>query len=95
MPFWVYILRCGDGSFYVGHTDDLERRVAEHHAGTRGGYTAGRHPVVLVFAAEMPSRDEALAREKQVKNWSRAKKEALVASDWPRLSQLARGRARG
>ncbi len=95
MSFWVYILRCGDGSFYVGQTDDLEKRFAQHQAGALGGYTELRQPIELAYAAEMPSRDEALAREKQVKSWSRAKKEALIASDWKRLATLARGRDRG
>jgi predicted GIY-YIG superfamily endonuclease len=93
MPFWVYILRCGDGSLYTGHTDDLERRIASHWAGTLGQYTAKRHPLVLAWATEMPSRDEALLRERQIKGWSRAKKEALIASDWARVVQLAKTRS--
>ncbi len=87
----MYILRCSDGTLYVGHTDDLERRVAQHESGELGGYTALRKPVALVFSEEFPSRDDALTRERQVKNWSRAKKEALVAGDWRSLSRLARG----
>ncbi len=94
MPFWVYILRCSDGSYYVGHSDDLDRRTAEHQSGDFGGFTSSRLPVALVFAAEMPSRDDALIRERQIKKWSRAKKEALIASDWQRLAGLARGRNR-
>ena len=91
MPFWLYMLRCCDGSYYVGHTDDLERRFAEHRSGELGGYTSTRLPVELVFATEMPTREEALIREMQIKNWSRAKKEALIKSDWRRLRRLARG----
>ena len=94
MTFWVYMLRCADRSYYVGHTDDLERRVAEHASGAIGGYTSVRLPVELAFAAEMPSRDEAIVRERQLKGWSRAKKEALIAGDWSRVSLLARGRDR-
>ncbi len=94
MSFFVYILRCFDGSYYVGQTEDLELRVAQHQASEFGGYTSTRRPVELVFAAEMPSRDDALVRERQLKSWSRAKKEALIASDWPRVSLLARGRNR-
>lgn len=90
-PFFVYMLRCSDGSYYVGHTDDLETRIAEHGDGSSGGYTSRRRPVELVWSAELDSRDEALQRELQVKTWSRAKKEALIASDWQRLKDLARG----
>ena len=91
LGFWMYILRCSDGTLYVGHTDDLERRMAQHDTGALGGYTALRRPMALVFCEEFPSREEALTRERQVKNWSRAKKEALVARDWGSLSRLARG----
>ncbi len=90
--FWVYILRCADGTLYVGHTDDLELRMAQHSTGELGGYTSKRRPVTLVFSQPFPSRDEALARERQVKNWSRAKKEALIADEWELLARLARGR---
>jgi predicted GIY-YIG superfamily endonuclease len=91
VPFFVYILRCADGSLYIGHTDDLERRLAEHVTGERGGYTAVRHPVEPLFVEEAPTRDEAIVRERQLKSWTRAKKEALIAGDWARLSTLARG----
>jgi putative endonuclease len=91
-PFCVYILRCGDASYYVGHTDDLERRIAQHHAGTASAYTTRRLPVELVFSCEFASRVEALARERQVKGWSRAKKEALIAGEFERLRALARAR---
>jgi predicted GIY-YIG superfamily endonuclease len=94
-PFFVYMLRCSDGSYYVGHTDDLERRMEQHAEGTLGGYTSSRRPVELVWCSELDSRDEALRRELQVKPWSRAKKEALIASDWQQLKCLARGRDRG
>ncbi len=90
-PFFVYMLRCSNGSYYVGHTDDLERRIAQHADGTLGGYTCSRRPVKLVWCAEFDSRDEALQRELQVKPWSRAKKEALISSDWQALKRLARG----
>lgn len=92
MPFWVYILRCSDRSLYVGHTDRLEERPLDPRSGDFGGYVAQRLPAGLVFAQEFPSRDEALSRERQIKNWSRAKKEALIAGDWARLKRLAKGR---
>ena len=67
IPFWVYILRCADGAFYTGHTDDLERRVAQHQSGEFGGYTSERLPVGLVFATEFTTREEALICEMQIK----------------------------
>ena len=92
MPFWVYMLQCADGSYYVGHTDDLERRLAQHETGESGGYTATRRPVRGVFTQEFPSRLEALAAELQVKGWSRKKKEALTRSDWAAVKRLAQRR---
>jgi predicted GIY-YIG superfamily endonuclease len=89
--FFVYILRCADGSYYVGHTDDLELRMAQHHDGTFGGHTSRRRPVELAWSAELPGRAEALERELQLKRWTRAKKEALIRGDWRRLSRLSRG----
>ncbi len=89
-PFYVYMLRCSNKAFYVGHTDDLELRLAQHHAGTFGGYTAEHRPVQFVWCAEMTSRAEALTYERQLKGWSRAKKEALIRDDWDRIHELAR-----
>jgi LAO/AO transport system kinase len=88
-PFHVYMLRCADGSFYVGHTDELQRRVAQHQAGELPGYTQERRPVSLVWHQETATREEALAAEMRIKGWSRAKKEALIAGDWERVKQLA------
>ena len=81
-PFFVYLLRCADGSFYAGHTDDLVLRVAQHQAGEVEGYTHSRRPVELVWSQETASRLEALSAERQIKGWSRAKKLALIAGDW-------------
>jgi predicted GIY-YIG superfamily endonuclease len=94
-PFYLYILRCRDSSYYVGHTDDLEKRVAEHQAGTYLGYTSARRPIALVYAAEFPTRQEALDREQQLKGWSRAKKEALISGDWEQFPTLAKSRNKG
>jgi predicted GIY-YIG superfamily endonuclease len=91
-PFHLYILRCSDGSYYVGHTDDLDVRIAQHQSGELPGYTSTRLPVELVFATDFPSRDDALQREFQVKGWSRAKKEALIRGDWTALQALSRNR---
>ena len=90
MSFFVYILRCADGSYYVGHTDQLEARIAAHERGEIAGYTRKRRPVRQVFAEEVTSREEALAREMQTKGWSRAKKEALMKGNWRRLEWLSR-----
>ncbi len=87
---WVYMLRCSDGSYYTGHTTHLERRVAEHQSGEIDGWTKHRLPVKLVFAQGMPDKDQAFLAEQQIKKWSRAKKEALVAGDWDLLQWLAK-----
>jgi putative endonuclease len=70
----------------------LEKRVAEHNTGVYGGYTATRRPVALVFAQHFPQITDAIEAERQVKGWSRAKKEALIAGDWMRVRELARRR---
>ncbi|MCK6556373.1 GIY-YIG nuclease family protein [Candidatus Binatia bacterium] len=88
--FYAYMLRCSDGSFYVGHTDDLARRVAEHEIGAVGGYTASRRPVELVWSDEFQAREEALAAELRIKGWNRAKKESLLHGDWDRLRLAAK-----
>ncbi|WP_454887103.1 GIY-YIG nuclease family protein [Sphingomonas oryzagri] len=86
------MLRCADDRYYVGHTDALEHRVAQHQAGKGCSYTAKRLPVHLIWSQEFPSRAEALTAERQIKGWSRAKKEALIAGDWARLHELAASR---
>ena len=76
---YLYILRCADGSYYTGTArSGLERRVAEHNAGTYGGYTAQRRPVTLVFSQWFDRITDAIAAERQVKGWSSAKK----ATSW-------------
>lgn len=92
--FWIYRLRCADGSFYLGHTDDIERRLDEHHAGRCACYTQSRRPLVLAFSQEFSTREEALIAERQIKGWSRAKKQALVDGDWEAINRLGRGRHR-
>jgi predicted GIY-YIG superfamily endonuclease len=89
MSFWTYMLRCADDSFYIGHTDNLEARLDAHHAGSVAGYTSTRHPVVLVWNQEFVTREEALGAERQVKGWNRAKKRALISSDWKTIQILA------
>ena len=94
MAFWVYILQCADGSYYIGHSDNLEDRLLQHQSGALGGYTKNRRPVRLAYAQEFPTRDDAFAAEQQLKGWSRKKKEALIRGDWDELRRLARGRQR-
>ena len=90
MQFWVYLLRCADGSYYAGHTDNLEGRLWQHQQGICCDWTRRRRPVELVWCEAAPTRYEALAFERRIKGWTRAKKEALIASDWDRISWLAR-----
>lgn len=77
MPF-VYILRCGDGTFYTGATTDLDRRLAQHRRGVGARYTRGRGPLELVYWEEKASLGEALSREAEVKRSGRPRKEKLV-----------------
>jgi tRNA/rRNA methyltransferase len=90
MSFWTYILRCADGSYYVGHSDDLEVRIAAHQSGSIKGYTQKRSPLTLVWSQEFAERDEAFRAERQIKGWSRAKKEALIRCDWEAVQLLSR-----
>jgi predicted GIY-YIG superfamily endonuclease len=90
MAFWCYILKCADGKYYTGHTDDIERRFAEHVHGGYCEFTSRRLPVDLFWCQDFPTRYEALECELRVKNWSRAKKEALAKEDWDGLSHFSR-----
>jgi predicted GIY-YIG superfamily endonuclease len=90
MQFWVDLLECSDGSFYVGHTDNLEIRIASHQDGTYCGYTSSRRPVTLIYSETYDTRDEAFHRERQIKGWSRRKKQALARQDWQTLRSLAK-----
>ncbi len=91
MAFWVYILQCADGSYYTGHTENLELRVAQHNQKVISGYTSTRLPVKLVFSQPFSTRVEAIVSERQIKGWSRAKKEAMMKGDWAEVSKLAHG----
>ena len=87
---FVYILRCADGTYYVGSTTNLELRVWQHNTDDQGAlYTRKRRPVVLVWAAEFDSIAEAFAFEKRVQGWSRVKREALIRGDYSMLPALA------
>jgi predicted GIY-YIG superfamily endonuclease len=91
MGAFVYIVRCSDGAYYVGSTrTTLDDRVAQHNAGSFDGYTARRRPVTLVFAQEFDRITDAIAAERQLKGWRRAKKEALIRGDFEALQELAK-----
>ena len=91
---WVYMLKCSDGSYYVGSArgETLDKRIAEHQSGALGGYTSTRRPVQLVWSEWFQSITDAVCVERQIKGWSRAKKQALIAHDYHRLPELAKRR---
>ena len=92
---YLYIIRCADGSYYTGTArGGLEQRIAEHNAGHFGGFTATRRPVTLVFSQWFERITDAIAAERQVKGWSRAKKEALMRGDFEALPKLSQRRRR-
>jgi putative endonuclease len=89
----VYILKCADGSYYVGSARlGLDRRISEHNSGTLGGYTSKRLPVTLIWAERFLNITDAIAVERQIKGWSRAKKEALIKGDYEAIQSLAKRR---
>ena len=88
---YVYILKCADATFYTGVTSNLDKRIIEHHNGIHpGSYTAKRRPLKLVFYAEFTDIQLAIMREKQIKKWSKAKKEALIEGSFEELPNLAK-----
>jgi predicted GIY-YIG superfamily endonuclease len=94
MGAWLYILRCADGWYYTGTTrTDLEVRLAQHQTGYFDGYTATRRPIALVFSDYFDQIVDAIAAERQVKGWSRAKKEALIAWRFDLLPGLSKRRS--
>ena len=88
-PFFTYMLKCSDSTYYTGHTDDLQKRLGQHQCGIGCAYTVGRRPVSLVWCQEFGTRDEAKVAEAMVKGWSRAKKKALIAGDFNAVSRPA------
>src|SRR5882757_2437443 len=94
MGIYVYMLRCADGSYYIGSAtgDDLAPRVDQHNAGSHKGYTFSRRSVVLVWSEHFERITDGIAVERQLKGWSRAKKEALLRSDWAKVSELSQRR---
>jgi putative endonuclease len=94
MGAFVYMLRYADGSFYVGSAtgEDLTLRIAQHQAGTFEGYTSLRRPVELVWSEYFDRITDAIATERKIKGWSRAKKQALIKGDWDSIQRLAKRR---
>ena len=89
--YYVYILKCADNSYYTGISYDVDKRFAQHQEGYNpDSYTFSRRPVELVYCADFLDPKQAIAFEKQVKGWSRAKKEALIAGDWNKIVELAK-----
>ena len=89
--YFVYILLCSDNSYYTGVTNDLERRLYEHQNGTDPkSYTFKRRPLKMVFSEIFNDVNQAIAFEKQVKGWRRAKKEAIINGDWHLLPELSK-----
>ncbi len=89
---WLYIVRCSDGSFYTGTTRaSVETRIGQHNAGVfPESYTFRRRPVTLAFAEHFPSITDAISMERQIKGWSRRKKQAIIDGNWEALPELAR-----
>ena len=93
LPAFIYILRCADGSYYVGSTrKSLEERVAEHNSGLLGGYTRSRRPVTLVWSQEFDRITDAISMERRLKGWRREKKEALIRGELKALPTLSERR---
>ncbi len=86
----MYILKCSDGTYYTGSTVDLERRLWQHENGEGANYTKKRLPIVLVYFEEFDRVDDAFYREKQIQNWSRKKKQALIEGNLEQLPHLAK-----
>ncbi|HEY3376051.1 MAG TPA: GIY-YIG nuclease family protein [Armatimonadota bacterium] len=92
VPYYVYIVRCNDGTYYVGSAHHVAERLSRHNAGRAATYTAMRRPVTLIYAEEHPDQLTAIRREKQLKGWSHQKRDALVHGDMATLRQLSKSR---
>ncbi|MDI1294517.1 MAG: GIY-YIG nuclease family protein [bacterium] len=90
MAFWTYMLKCADGRYYTGHTDNLEHRIGQHQTGEGCSFTSKRRPVTLVWNDTFGTRIEALDAERIIGGWWRAKKEALIAGNWSLPSPFAK-----
>jgi len=92
--FSLYVLECSDGTLHIGHTDRLEERMRQHDSGYADAYTAKRKPLKLLHVEEFESRYDALAMERKLKGWSKAKKLAYIAGDWHAIRVLSKGKHR-
>ena|SRR6478609_8111631 len=91
--YFVYIVECSDGLYYTGVTNDVERRISEHNEGIHEiSFTYKRRPVTLRYWLRFSDINQAIAWEKQVKGWSRKKKEALFNEDWNEIQKLAKSK---
>jgi len=94
MAYYIYILLCADNSYYVGSSEDVAERVRAHNQGAGAEYTKNRRPVTMVYSEAFTSRNAAIQRERQLKKWSHAKKEALIIGDLAKLKALSKSRLR-
>jgi putative endonuclease len=95
MSAWLYIVECSDGSYYTGTTrTSLELRIAQHNTGHFDGYTTKRRPVSLCFSERFERIEDTISAERQIKGWSRSKKQALIEGDFARLQDLSKRRSK-
>lgn len=87
--YFVYIVECSDHSFYTGITNNLEQRISEHNSGLLKGFTSKRLPVKLVYSERLLDINQAIKFEKQIKGWTRKKKQALIDGDFELLIKLS------
>ena len=92
IDYWVYIIRCADGSYYIGSTRDLEKRLRAHEEGRAAAYTARRRPLYLAFSEKHDTMEAARRRELQIKRWTRKKKEALISGNVAGLKSINKKR---
>jgi predicted GIY-YIG superfamily endonuclease len=90
--YWVYIIRCADGSYYIGSTHDLQQRLRAHEEGKAATYTASRRPLYLAYSEKHGTMEAARRRELQIKRWTRKKKEALISGDMEGLKSMGKQR---
>ncbi len=90
MSAWVYIVECSDGSYYTGSTTNLDQRMFDHNSGKYEGYTSSRLPVKLLWSEEYHDIRDAVVLERQIKKWTRKKKEALMRGDFSLLHMHSR-----
>lgn len=89
--FFVYMLKCSDDSYYIGHSDNIEKRLEEHNHGMCT-YTKNKLPLQMVFIERFLAREEAIEAEHKIKKWTRKKKEALIQKNWKLISNLSKKR---